>query len=270
MNDFITRYGEWAFVAGAAEGIGAAFTNALAEKGMNLILADINDTALQETASKTEHLFGIRTRCLQVDLSKPANTKVCLDALEGVDCRFMVYVPAYSPVKQFHDNTEEELDKYLNLNVAVPLHLVHAFTGRIKQKDSGGVILMSSLAGLIGPQFSSPYAATKAFSILLAESLNRELKTCFIDVMACCAGPVSTSTFWSSRPVIHGFLPTVLHPSDVATYALKMLGRKSVCIPGRSNRITYFFLTRLLPRAWASALVSSAMERIYPHVKGTG
>ncbi|MDZ7605866.1 MAG: SDR family NAD(P)-dependent oxidoreductase [Cyclobacteriaceae bacterium] len=47
-----TKYGQWACVAGAAEGLGAAFAQSLASRGMNLILVDKNKAQLELTAKE--------------------------------------------------------------------------------------------------------------------------------------------------------------------------------------------------------------------------
>jgi len=70
MEKFLTCYGSWGLVAGAANGIGAAFSEALALSKMNLVMADINEKAMNETACRLEKSHGISTRRLVVDLSE--------------------------------------------------------------------------------------------------------------------------------------------------------------------------------------------------------
>jgi short-subunit dehydrogenase len=57
-----------------------------------------------------------------------------------------------------------------------------------------------------------------------------------------------------------------MQPGEVAAYALKMLGKRSFCIPGWKNRLFYYFLTRVLPRKTAGNLVSKSMTKMYPHL----
>ena len=59
MNDFLRRYGEWALVAGAADGIGAAFSETLAGRGMNLVMSDNNVDLLNEFSSRIEKTYKI-------------------------------------------------------------------------------------------------------------------------------------------------------------------------------------------------------------------
>jgi len=263
-DQFTDRYGKWAMVAGAAEGIGAAFSEVLAKRRMNLVMVDFHPASLKEVAERTERNYGIQTIQIVLDLAENGAAQHCMSSIDGLDCRLLVYIPAYSRIKSFLDNSPEELDQYLHLNVRTPLHLVYRFAGKIRNSAPGGIILMSSLAGLIGPQFSAIYSGTKAFSILLAEALFPEFKRCHIDVLACCAGTTNTPTFWSSRPEGQGNKMAIMDPMVVAEYALSRLGRKAICIPGLKNRLIYFLLTRILPRKTASFIVSREMEKMYP------
>ncbi len=70
----------------------------------------------------------------------------------------------------------------------------------IEKNKSGGIILMSSLAGLLGMQLIAPYASSKAFAWNLAEALFHELKPNNIDVMACIAGATATEAYLKTNP----------------------------------------------------------------------
>jgi short-subunit dehydrogenase len=155
----------------------------------------------------------------------------------------------------------------MNINIGTPLKLVHAFSTRlVGKKQPGGILLMSSLAGLLGMQYIAPYAASKAFTWNLAESLHHELKPHKIDVMACIAGATATEAYLGTKPQ-YGFIkPQVQQPSDVAELALKKLGKRALFIPGFSNRFNYFILTRLLPRKMASYFANKTMKSMYPNL----
>jgi short-subunit dehydrogenase len=267
MKDFTKCYGTWVLIAGAAEGLGAAFTEAVARKKVNIIMVDIKRSSLEELALKMEKIYGVRTIQLVMDLSLEDSVMKCMHALGDLDCRLLIYIPAHSPVKLFLHNTEEELDKYINLNALTPMKLVLGFANRVKEEKHSGIVLMSSLAGLTGPQYTAPYAATKAFTNTLGEALYYEFKRYNTDVLVCCAGPVSTPTYWGSQPAQKKTDSNVLDPSVVAEYALKKLGKQAICIPGWRNRLVFFFLLHFLPRKTASYLVNKAMARLYPQFK---
>jgi uncharacterized protein len=269
MDSLTVRYGEWALVAGAAEGIGSAFASLLAKQGMNLVMVDHNLAALASLAGELEHLHGIKTVRIHGDLSQDNAAEECLAATAGLACRLLVYVPAFSPVGRFAEHSQEDIEHFLGLNVKTPLKMVYAFLRLQERGKRSGIILMSSLAGMIGPALAAPYSATKAFSRVLSESLYYEMKDFPVDVLACCAGPTSTPTYLASRPAKGNRMVSVTEPGEVAAYALRKLGKSPVCIPGWKNRFFYFLLTRILPRKAAGRIVSNAMLRMYPKKKGS-
>jgi hypothetical protein len=263
MNDFVSRYGEWALIAGAAEGIGAAFSAILAGCGMNLILADKNIPSLNLLADELEKIHGITTIRIYKDLSEENAAQDTLEKVKEVEFRLMIYVPAFSKVGKFSEYPSGEIDRFLSLNVWTPVHFVHSFLRHRQKGQRCGIILMSSLAGMLGPALAAPYAATKAFSIIFSESLFYELKKEKVDMLACCAGPTSTPTYWNSNPGRSKIIE-IMQPLDVAGYALKMLGKKPFCIPGWKNRLFYYFLTRVIPRRIAGNIVTKSMIKMYP------
>ena len=258
------RYGNWALVAGAAEGIGEGFCKVLAANGFNLILVDVNAAAMHRFALKIAQDYRVRLLELHLDLADPDAPGQCMKAATENDCRLMVYVAAYSRVCRFTELGPADLDAFLAVNTRTPLHLVHGFSGRLtKEGKTGGIILVSSLAGLIGPQYVATYAATKSFAIRLTESLHEELEDHGIDITVCCAGTVDTPTYWKSKPDFDKMKPPIMQPAEVAAYALRNLGHKIICIPGLTNRLQYFFLMNIIPRRLARRLVNNAMKKMY-------
>lgn len=258
------RYGNWALVAGAAEGIGEGFCNVLAAEGFNLIMVDRNEPAMKALAGKIEQEHRVKTLELHLDLAEKDAAGKCMQAVISCNCRLMVYVAARSRVCRFDRLDSAELDGFLDVNARTLLHLVHGFANRlISGGEKGGILLVSSLAGLIGPEYVAVYAATKAFSIRLAEALHDELKDRGIVITVCCSGTVPTPTYRSSRPDLSKLKPPMMQPGDVARYALNRLGVRTICIPGFRNRLQYFFLMNLVPRKTASRLVNNAMKKMY-------
>ena len=69
MTDFKTKYGPWALVAGASEGLGAAFSIALASKGMNLILIARRKDKLDALARQITSQYSVEVVTHRIDLS---------------------------------------------------------------------------------------------------------------------------------------------------------------------------------------------------------
>jgi uncharacterized protein len=264
MADFTTRFGQWGLVAGAAEGIGAAFSEELAKNGMNVILVDVNLEGMESLAGSLENKYRVKTQCLEVDLAMTDAPGKCMDAIRKNGCRLLIYNAAYSRVKPFLSAGPEELELYINVNTRTPLKLVYLFSNELKMSGmGGGILLMSSLAGLWGTRLVAAYSGTKAFNLALAEALSHELKKHGIAVSACVAGATATPGYLGTNPAYGVVRPNVMKPARVASIALNKLGKSTVIIPGFSNRMTYFILTRVLPRSISAWLVNQTMATTY-------
>jgi short-subunit dehydrogenase len=263
MHKIRQRYGDWALVAGAAEGLGAAFSNNLAGWGMNIIMIDKDEGKMNETAMRMKKAHNVEVVEMCLDLSDINEVNVIIEKISESGCRLLIYNAAFGPVKNFLDNKEEELDYYIDLNSRMPLHLVYRFIKTIPQGQKAGILLMSSLAGLWGTQLVVPYGATKAFDYNLAEGLYYELSAQGIDVMACCAGATDTPNYRNTKPKKNLLGPSIMDPVHVAEKALENLGKKAVYIPGFTNQLTNFLLTRILPRSISARIMNRVMLKMY-------
>jgi short-subunit dehydrogenase len=234
---------------------------------MNLVMVDNRQSELKILATRLNEEYGILTQTLHLDLNNKDATTRILEAANDLNLGLLIYNAAFSQIKPFVNYTSNELDAFITVNAGTQIQLVHAFAKKlISRNKAGGIILMSSLAGLIGMQLVAPYAATKAFTWNLAEALNYELIPHHIDVMACISGATATPTYIKSNPK-YGFIkPLVMQPETVAEKALDKLGKKALFIPGFGNRLNYFILTRLMPRKMAASVANKTMGEMYLHL----
>lgn len=256
------KYGSWACIAGAGEGLGKAFSEGLAKRGFNLILIDHKKDLLDGTKDYLEASYDVEAICLHLDLNEKNSIIPILEVIEKQQCRFLVYNAAYGPVKAFLSNTLEEIDRYMNVNIGTQIHLIHQFVKKYIEQ-SAGVLMVSSLAGFRGTQFVIPYAATKAFIWNLAEGLYYEFKDSGIDFSVCIPGATDTPNFRSTNPKKNSLAPKSQRPELVAEEALNKFGGKLFIIPGTANKISHFILNRLLPRRMASSIHNSTMKKMY-------
>lgn len=270
MQSFQEKYGPYALVIGAAEGLGESYCVALAKRKMNLVMVDNRSDELKTLSIRLNEEYGVLTQTLHLDLNSKNETTIIVEATNELDIGLLIYNAAYSQIKPFINYSAEELDAFLTVNAGTQIQLVHAFANKLISKEkTGGIILMSSLAGLIGMQLVAPYAATKAFTWNLAEALNYELKPHHIDVMACISGATATPTYLKSNPKYGMIKPLVMQSETVAEAALDKLGRKALFIPGFSNRLNYFILTRLMPRKMAASIANKTMGKMYSHLNSS-
>jgi short-subunit dehydrogenase len=256
------RYGPWAVVVGASDGIGAAFAEEIAARGGNVVLVARRQTPLDALAERLREAHRIQTGVVVVDAGTPDG----ITAVAGIseDIGLLVCNAALAPVGPFLELTPEVLDAMLDLNCRSAAHLAHAYGARFKNLGRGGIVLLSSMAGDQGSALVAHYAATKAYLRVLAEGLWAELRPHGVDVLASCPGLVRTPTFERTHAAPPGrMVPPPMPPRTVARETLNALGRGPVFIPGRRNRLLGS-AARLLPRRRAVALASRETERLYP------
>jgi short-subunit dehydrogenase len=251
VTGFAARYGPWAVIAGASEGIGAAFTTALAARGLHLVLVARRPQPLTALA----HRLPTRTVTVTADLSTVEGLGALVGATQGLEVGLVVANAAYSPIGPFVDADVERLDRALDLNCRAPLRLARHYLPAMAARGRGGLVVMSSLAGQQGSPGLAAYAATKAFGAVLAEGLWAELRGRGVDVVACVAGAVATPGLARAKT---RRAPGTLDPDAVVATALRALGRGPRTVPGAMNRVSSAVMARLLPRRAAIAIIGRA------------
>ncbi len=259
-----TKYGDMALVAGASEGIGAAFAVELAACGLNLVLVARRLEPLHALADKLAERYNVSVSCVACDLSDEGAAEIVTASLDGAEPSIVVYNAALSHIGPFIEHPAEDHCQAARVNMITPMKLAHSLGGKMLERGKGAVILMSSMAGLQGSGFLATYAATKAFNLVLAESLWYEWKERGVDILACCAGATATPGYLNSRPAKTGLLaPAVMQPEEVVTECFMRLGRKPSFICGRANRAASFFMQRLLPRKKAVEIMGDTTRKMY-------
>jgi len=262
---FAARYGPYALVAGASEGIGRAFAAELAAAGLNLVLVARRQPPLALLSEELRAAHGIDVRTVSADLADPAAADAVVSASGGCEIGLLVYNAAASSVGRFLDTPIDAHLRTVHVNVRGPLLLAHAFAGAMVARGRGGIVLMSSLTAFQGTPLVANYGATKAFNLVLAEGLWSELAESGVDVLACCAGATLTPGYERVTPkrAAERFAPRPQDPRDVAREALGALGRRPVIVTGAGNRIASFVMRRLFTRRFAVATMTKAMKSRY-------
>ena len=250
---FKETYGPYALVAGGSYGLGAAFAEALARRGLNLILLARQKDRLNATAARLREAYSVDVVAFAADVADYESVKKRLGDLK-VPIGLLVYDAAYAPIGLFEEVTEDQLVRATEVNVRAPLLLAKLLSAPMIERGRGGIVLMSSLAGSQGSPNIAAYAATKSFNAILAEGLWKELKPHGVDVLACVAGAILTPGYQaagSAKPA-----PGTLEAKVVAEQTLNALGHGPIFVPGTVNKIARFVLMRLLSRRAAIAIMS--------------
>jgi len=258
---FRARYGPWAVVAGGSEGLGEEFARQLATRGLNLVLIARRREPVERLAAELRTSAGVDVVAAPLDLAAPDLAERITDVTRDRDVGLGVYNAAFSAIGPFLDQDLATKLRTVDVNCRGPLVLAHVLGPRLAARGRGGLILMSSLAGTQGSPLVATYAATKAFNLVLGESLWDELRTHGVDVLTCRAGATRTPNFEATRPNTDG--TPVMAPGPVVAAALAALGRKPSVVPGWANRAAGFVLGRLLPRRTAIRIMGNATRKMF-------
>ncbi|MEA4905987.1 MAG: SDR family NAD(P)-dependent oxidoreductase [Anaerolineaceae bacterium] len=264
-NSFQTRFGPWALVAGASQGLGAEYARQLAARGLNLVLVARHSGRLDALAADLAAQYPVQTRTIVCDLSQAEAAEQVATQAAGLEVGLLVYNAALAPVAPFFELTLEQHLAALQTNVRTPLELVYRFGEHMRARRRGGILLMSSLSALQGSALIAHYAATKAYNLILAEGLWDELRQDGIAVLASLPASIATPNYQASLPEQGRSGVPAMPPQQVAAESLAALGRQSTRIPGWSNRAAAFVMRRLLPRQAAIRLMGSTLRRMNSH-----
>jgi short-subunit dehydrogenase len=261
MGDpFLEKYGPVALVGGAGQGIGRAFARALAARGFGLALVDLREELVAPLAAQLAREHGVDARAVELDLGlRSAGARLAELAAErevglGIACA------AIGGVGPFLSEPLEAHRARLAVNCGGPLSLAHALAGPMVRRGRGGLVLISSMAGLQGTGWVASYAATKAFDLALAEGLWFELGPHGVDVLALVPGNTDTPGLRSSAP--RKGQEAWMRPEDVAAEALDALGREPVHVCGDANRRVVAALERM-PRAERLRVMGESTRSLY-------
>ena len=256
VSDFLTKYGPWALVAGASEGLGEAFADRLAFRGMNLVLVARRKGNLDAVAERVSQAYQVDVRPVVADLSDPNLATLITEATQDLEIGTLVYNAAHVPVGSFVETDPDSLTQAIDVNVRGPVILVRSLLPAMCERKRGAIVLMSSVSGMQGMSRLTTYAASKSFNTILAEGLWHELRNDDnVDVVVCCAGAIPTPGY---RRAFRRDAPGMLDPLVVADTTLASLGKGPRCIPGFTNKLVSQFFTRFLPRRTAINIMSKS------------
>ena len=255
---FLDKYGPWALVAGASEGLGEAFAERLAARGMNLVLVARRESLLLQVAERVRQAHHVEVRPVVADLSDSNVEFLMREETPGLEIGMLIYNAAHVPVGRFVDTDLDSLTRTIDVNVRGPVTLVRSLLPAMCERKRGAVVLISSVSGMQGMSRIATYAASKSFNTILAEGLWYELRgDDNVDVLVCCAGAIPTPGY---RRAFCGDAPGMLDPATVADRTLDALGKGPRYIPGVINKLVTWFFTRFLPRKSAIRIMSKSSE----------
>jgi NAD(P)-dependent dehydrogenase (short-subunit alcohol dehydrogenase family) len=217
--------GKVAVITGAAEGIGRAIAEAAAERGMRLLLADIDAARLDATTSELR-AKGADADGLRVDVSKPGQVEDLADLafrrFGGV--HLLVANAGVACAKPVWDTTPADWEWVMGVNLYGVTNALRAFLPRmLAAGEEGYVVATASMAGLLSLPSMAAYNASKHAVVTVMEGLHHDLRLrgARIQASVLCPSWVKTRIALSER---HRTAGDVTRPEALDPVAAKVVG----------------------------------------------
>jgi short-subunit dehydrogenase len=229
--------GEIAVITGASSGLGAEFARQLAARGYNLVLTARRADRLEQLGSDLHSRFSIAAQIQPADLSKLPDIDALITTITGLPrLDLLVNNAGFGTVGRFYRVDPEKELAMVNVHMVAPVMLTRAVLPEMVSRDHGGIINVSSMAGLV-PIRNVLYHSSKSFQVSFSETLRSELYGTHVHIQALCPGFVMTEFHDTpeykhfSRKSIPNFL--WMTPAQVVSDSLDSLPRgKLICTPG--------------------------------------
>jgi len=258
QDDFKHRYGPVALVTGASSGIGEAFAAALAARGLDLVVVARRRERLKALARRLAEAHGVRVTPLELDLARPDAAQRILDATGELDVGLVVSNAGFGLKGEHAANDPQAMADMLMVNCHVPMQLTHGFIPRLRERGRGGIVLTSSVEGLIGCPYSTAYSATKALVNALGEGLWAELQPDGVDVLTLCPGATESEAA-AKQGIDISKLQNVMPAAEVAEATLENLRNGPTFISSPHYRATFETLLSM-PRDQALQAMAAGMK----------
>jgi len=193
MQDFL---GRTAVITGGASGIGLGMARSFAGRGMQLVLADL-DEELLKAAEKEFSAAGTSVVCQVCDVSKLEDVELLAEvtmdrfgAVHVVCSNAGVGIPTSARNVKLAD-----WEWIINVDLWGPIYAVKTFLPLIEEQGVGHINATSSMAGLISSQMMGAYNVAKHGVVALMAAVERELRAKKSNVRASvlCPGPINTN-----------------------------------------------------------------------------
>ena len=218
-----------ALVTGGSSGIGLEFSRQLAAKGYDLIIVSNSREQLDAVCAPIAEEYGVR---VIPRLQNLATGNAAEELMEWCDSQsvlpdILINNAGMFYFKELSPELMGKAEVMIGLHVTTPTKMSSLFGDRMKQRGSGRILLVASMAARIPAPGIQVYSATKAYLRSFGESLSFELKPYGVTVTTLCPAAVATPLYGLKKGLLNfGVAIRVIHtPQWLVRKALKGLFR---------------------------------------------
>lgn len=239
-RDLFDLTGQRVLLTGATGGLGRAIAQAMAARGAQLLVSDVDPSACEALAAE----LSPPGTALLADLSSAgAALGLAEAALQcgGVDV-LVCNAGVQGPAGPLGDTTDADWDRVMDINLRSAVALSNALAPHMAQRGGGSIVLMASIAGLRGNRSIGLYGLSKAALAQLARNLAVEWGPQGVRVNAISPGlietplahqPMADADFMRRRLAMTP-LRRVGQPSEVAGAAVLLASAAGAFITGHN------------------------------------
>jgi len=250
-----------AVITGASRGIGESYARQLAARGYALHLVARDAALLSRVAGDLRTRYGTAVEEIVLDLARADAAERLYAEVRGrrtAPVDLLVNNAGFGLYGEFADQPMPRIEDMLGLHLVTFTKLFRLFLPEMRERRSGAIINVSSVAGLMPLPYLSLYAATKAFMVSLGDGVGREAEKYGVVVQTCCPGRTTTD-FHETAGVREYQAPGGEQTADevVAESLVALDRRRSLVVTGRRNRLLAL-LQQIMPRRavlWAAERV---------------
>ena len=243
-------------ITGASSGIGKDMARILAKKADELVLVARNIDNLEKIKKELEK--DAKIEIISKDLSIEENCKEIHNQVQNVD--ILINNAGFGDCGNF---TKTSLEKDINMiktNIIAYHILTKLYLTDMKEKNSGKILNVASIAGFMPGPLMATYYATKNYVVKLSEAIREEIKKehSKVQISILCPGPVETNF---NKVANVDFHLREANSMDVAKYAIRKLEKgKFYIVPGIDVKIAKFG-AKILPTNIISKFAYMAQKR---------
>ncbi|KAF5288150.1 hypothetical protein FQA39_LY15494 [Lamprigera yunnana] len=214
------------FVTGASDGIGKAYSEALAEKGLNIVLISRSQEKLEKVASDIESAYNVQTKIIALDFIEGHDIYHTLEKqLMGLEIGVLVNNVgiSYAHPEEFLNlqNAEKFIADMIRCNIESVPQMCRIVMPRMIERRRGVIINLSSMSAYVPSPFLTLYSSTKSFVKKFSEDLNTEYSSKGIIVQCILPGFVTTNMSKIKKPTWMTPTPQIYVKSALETTGLQ-------------------------------------------------
>eukprot|EP00096_Caligus_rogercresseyi_P008930 TRINITY_DN2927_c0_g1_i1.p1 TRINITY_DN2927_c0_g1~~TRINITY_DN2927_c0_g1_i1.p1 ORF type:complete len:306 (-),score=92.53 TRINITY_DN2927_c0_g1_i1:852-1769(-) len=219
----VKRMGQWALVTGSTDGIGRAYADALAKRGLDIILASRSPFKLQNAAADIERKYQVRTKIIDADFTSDSEElRLRLrKELKGLEIGVLInnVGMSYEHPDEFLSLSETSTRDFINCNIMSLDVLTRLLLPSMVERKRGVIVNIASMSGQYTSPYLSLYSATKAYVDFFTRGLEAEYRSKGITIQCILPGFVASKMSKIRRPSL--FAPS---PEDFVHSCMRRLG----------------------------------------------